>query len=83
MKWLSIDKYLPNGSEIVFIRAQYKLDHYERYFVGSIDVLENIKDLVAWELYPAKYLDIKLQDYYVTHFAQIDPVEIEELGCFK
>ena len=62
----------------MLIRASNPGDHYERYFVGFTDDLPNIKNLCNWTLYPAFYQDLGIEKYIVTHFAQIDPVEIED-----
>lgn len=82
MKWYSVKKYTPPACENVFIRA-ITTDvigcTYDRYFVAMLENFRGITKLNQWE--PANGQDfgeIDMYEYTVTHFATIDPVEIEE-----
>jgi hypothetical protein len=77
MKWLSIKEYTPPACTNVFIRAINTGDFtYDRCFVGFVEDFTFIKNLIRWEL--EAHYDIDLSDYTVTHFAIIDPIEIEK-----
>ncbi len=78
MRWYSVDKFLPAAGNDVFIRAVRIDGSYERHFVGMIDDFNGIENLNAWELCNFDNLiDIDVDKYIVTHFAIIEPIEIE------
>lgn len=81
MKWCSVKKYTPPACTYVFIRAVtcQENDTYDRYFVGMIEDFGSIENLGDWEMANGQELiDIEADLYSVTHFAIIDPIEIEE-----
>ena len=78
MKWRGLRKYLPPACTYVFIRA-LSIEAYDRHFVAMIEDFDRRFDLGVWEManWPELY-GINTADYTVTHFAIIDPIEIEE-----
>jgi hypothetical protein len=83
MIWNSLNRYIPPSCENVFIRAvlvNTDEEHiYDRFFVAKIEDFRKVYDLEEWEMANGEVvLDIDLSMYVVTHFAVIDPVEVEE-----
>lgn len=74
MQWYSIKKYLPPACSDVLIRATG--GEYDLYFIGMIENFNQISYLNEWVLKGSNDY-INLMDYKVTHFAIIDPIEIE------
>ena len=75
MKWYSIKKYIPQKETELLIRAKC-LDGHERYFIAILVFLEDFEKLTSWEVQGS--YDLRLNEYTVTHFCVLDPVEIEE-----
>ncbi len=83
MKWLSLNRYIPPSCENVFIRAVLTTSNeehiYDRFFVARIEDFREIYNLEKWEMANGQDLiDIEPDMYVVTHFALIDPIEVEE-----
>ncbi len=80
MKWYSLNKHIPPAYTYLFIRAITKSSGYlyDRNFVGMIENIEDARKLNAWEMANGQNYSIVPDDYEVTHFCIIDPVEIEE-----
>ena len=74
MEWYSIKKYTPPSCTQVFIRAIN--GEYDRYFVGIIENFNLIAHLIEWELEGDYSIDYT--EWKVTHFAIINPLEIQE-----
>lgn len=80
MKWYSIKKFTPPTSQDLILRIVKNPDSYtyERYIIASCELLyDDMSNVSWWELSNGCQIDIELHDYYVTHFAIIDPIEIE------
>ncbi len=86
MKWFSIKKFSPPTGQYVFIRAvawvkfsEENQMNYDYYSCAKAECLNKMEDILNWEF---TYIDSELHDllseYKVTHFAMIDPIEIEE-----
>lgn len=82
MKWYSVKKYKPPACNEVLIRIEKKSGQafiYDRYLTGSFeDYSQNITNPWNWALvcFDEKLIDLDI--YEVTHFAIIEPVEVEE-----
>ncbi|HLX54200.1 MAG TPA: hypothetical protein VKR58_09670 [Aquella sp.] len=80
MKWYSVKKYTPPSDCTYIIRVELPSSNinYEQYLIANREVLGEVDSLSSWIVH-----DIALdsseqwQEYKVTHFAIIDPVEIE------
>lgn len=77
MKWYSVKKYIPQTSIELLIRA-VSIEEYERYFIASTELIDDLGLLANWYMANGAHHDIELHKYRVTHFAIIDPVEIEQ-----
>jgi hypothetical protein len=81
MKWYSVNRYTPPACQNVFIRAVTTDECgncYDRYFVGMIEDFISIRKLSCWEPANGKdFGEIDANNYTVTHFAIIEPVEME------
>lgn len=79
MKWYSLNKHITPTCTDLFIRATTKSSGYlyDRYFVGMIENIEGARKLKNWEMANSQIYRIITEDYEVTHFCIIDPVEIE------
>ncbi len=79
MKWFSIKDYVPPTGNDLLLRILKRPNDpniYERYIIASIECLyEDIESLSDWELANGAYVDITMENYVITHFAVIDPVE--------
>lgn len=86
MKWYSIKKYHPSiGCELLIRAVKHSnitavdLVCYEKYFVAELEcIYEGIEDIRNWYLSNGAIADSRDGEYKVTHFAVLDPVEIEE-----
>ncbi len=77
MRWFSVDKYIPPACTYVLIRAIN--DSYDRYYIAMIENLNRIKELSEWVFANDQDFDsINFENYKVTHFCVLDPIEIEE-----
>jgi hypothetical protein len=83
MKWYSIKKYRPASGAEVLIRAltNQNSKSYDRHFIAMIDSYDSIENLASWELANGgnESFFLNMDDYVVTHFAPLEPVEIEEV----
>lgn len=77
MKWYSIKKFTPPTCSDLLLRIMHKNREYERFVIGMSENLNAFEDLSTWE-YMINSFDFNLNDYYITHFCILDPVEIEE-----
>ena len=77
MKWYSIKKYIPPTCAETLIRAIHD-DDYERYFIASLEIYDDRDLLINWDMANGAIHDIDFSTYKVTHFAVIDPVQIED-----
>lgn len=81
MRWYSVKSYWPPTCQYVFIRAiNNKVTDplYDRHFIAMVENLKDVRKLTSWEMANGQVFDIDLSIYLVTHFAIIEPVEIEE-----
>ena len=81
MKWYSIKRFTPPSGINLFVRAVYNDPDFisARYFVGMIEIYEDIQSLSEWLLANGEqHQEINVAHYKITHFAVIDPVEIDD-----
>lgn len=77
MKWYCIKKYIPNTGSGMLIRANSR-DYYERYFIATLEFNEERDKLVNWEMANGAHHGVdEFDDYTVTHFCPLLPVEDE------
>jgi len=74
MKWYCIKKYVPQTGTEMLIWANHR-DEYERYFIATLE-FHNSKDfLVSWDMANGARHDLNFEEYTVTHFCPLSPVE--------
>jgi len=80
MKWFSIKTFTPPTGQDLLLRIEKKAQYscrYERYIIASMETIEDDLDsILNWEPSNGVSFDIKLEEYNVTHFSIIDPVEM-------
>jgi len=79
MKWFSIKKFKPPTSTEMLVRMERLSGHYsfERYVIASLEMYhEDNTKMNDWILAYDLHTDLDLGLYSVTHFALIDPVEL-------
>lgn len=76
MKWYDINNYKPPTGTELLLRIEN--DIWERYITASCEDLQSRCELKTWEFSGALY-DFDLNDYKITHFSILDPVEISEV----
>jgi hypothetical protein len=74
MKWHCIKKYVPQTGVEMLIRTNH-LHDYERYFIATLELHDSRNLLVSWDMANGAHHDINFEEYTVTHFCPLSPVE--------